>query len=235
MLLSSNKTRLMVHVVLACVVCTATVPATGQEAAGTTVGLREVADRVAANYNQNRRMFIEGTLGLGETNLEFACAVAPTGEFFAELKGRFLVVYDGRKSWVYAPKGNVYVEMPASELPQSVAGLANYLSHGLRYHARELDNPRRGYRLAGEETLSLGGQTKKCYVLDSPASKVWVDTASYAMVKQLDTSGEGGAGSLTITTTQFGDDVNESLFQFQPPPKAEKVSLQEISSFVSLP
>lgn len=163
----SNRTlsHLATQAVLVCLLLFAATPVTGQGDAVTPLPeeLKKIADRVAENYDQERRMFIEGTVGMGGTDIEFAFAMDPAGAFFGNLEGIYLTVFNGNALWLYSPKANVYTSMPASEIPEPVVGLKDYLSAGLSYHARELRNPRRRYRLAGEETLSVAGQNKRLH------------------------------------------------------------------------
>ncbi len=101
-------------------------------------------------------------------------------------EGEILLVSDGRKTWVYIPNLNEYLEAAAAPLLQELwAHPIQFISDGLAWY-RSLSHEARRAKLRGEQTLSLEGEQARCHVVEVPSPvwrRLWVDQQRFIVLR----------------------------------------------------
>ena len=179
--------------------------------------------------------------------------------------GGVLVVSNGETMWAYLPGLNQYVQAGAVPLlpeiwtPSTLAlqrvsgawtwvGGATNCSTGLPYYGSNdifrygsLSHDAGRAKLRGEETLSLGGQEVRCYVVDVPdpsgSRTLWVDEQRFIVLQDEWVSGPGssagsrngsyfvnsGVWTSRLTEADLGP-IPDETFEFIPPTGARRVA-----------
>jgi hypothetical protein len=154
-------------------------------------------------------------------------------------EGKVLLVSDGRKTWAYIPNLNEYKEAAAAPLLQELwAYPISLISDDLARY-RSLSHEGGRAKLRGEETLSLGGQEVRCYVVNVPAPagsrRLWVDEQRFIVLRDewISPPGSGtnlhpggvedwGVWTSRLTRVDLGP-ISNDAFQFDVPSAARRV------------
>jgi hypothetical protein len=157
--------------------------------------------------------------------------------------GEVWLVSDGRKTWAYIPNLNEYAEAAAAPSLQELwRHPVNLITDDLARYRRLSQETRRA-KLRGEESLSLGGQQVRCYVVGVPSPigwrALWVDEQRYIVLRDewFSPMGSGGgpdpestvipySGVWTsrLTKADLGP-ISDDAFRFAVPSGARRVDL----------
>jgi peroxiredoxin/outer membrane lipoprotein-sorting protein len=157
-------------------------------------------------------------------------------------EGGILLVSDGRKTWAYIPNLNEYTETDAAPLLQELwAHPVRLIGNDLARY-RGLSREAGRAKLRGEETVSLGGQEVRCYVVGVPdrsgSRRLWVDEQRFIVLRDewISTPGTGadnanpyrselldaGVSTSRLTKADLGP-ISNDAFQFDVPSGARRV------------
>jgi peroxiredoxin/outer membrane lipoprotein-sorting protein len=152
-----------------------------------------------------------------------------------------LLVSDGRNTWEYIPNLNEYTEAAAAPLLEELWAHPVGLISGDLARYRSLSHGAERAKLRGEETLSLGGQEVRCYVVDVPAAagsqRLWVDEQRFIVLQDELSSAPGGGTEISDPRNVFDDEgvwtsrltnadlgpISNDVFQFVVPSGARRV------------
>src|SRR5215510_780458 len=161
------------------------------------------------------------------------------------------LVYDGKTKWVYASGANEYTKtevapaksatrLPAVDPRVYLARAANLLV----VYTSVADRVREA-KIAGEETLEIGGRRVDCLVIEvyylrlstvsepiPPTRKLWIDKSRNVVLRENQRIEVRTPQGKTVTTkatyiftaARLGEQVSETLFTFVPPEGAKEVT-----------
>jgi len=132
--------------------------------------------------------------------------------------------------WFYFPKPNQYASISADTLAADSEGSAHtpeaadrVAMEKYRVAANFID----GAKLLREEEMELAGVKVSCYVVSVPQKwpgpyTWWIDKTSHRILREVT-----GSESTVYTTIKLGEPLPDSLFRFEPPPGAQKLTLDQ--------
>ncbi|MGD0693811.1 MAG: redoxin domain-containing protein [Terriglobia bacterium] len=157
--------------------------------------------------------------------------------------GGVLVVSNGETMWAYLPVLNQYLQAAAVPLLQEMWARPAYYGSDDIFRYRSLSHEAGRAKLRGEETLSLGGQEVRCYVVDVPdpsgSRRLWVDERRFIVLQDAWVSGPGsGPDTFNPDSSYFADSgvwtsrltkadlgpIPDETFEFVPPAGARRVA-----------
>jgi outer membrane lipoprotein-sorting protein len=138
-----------------------------------------------------------------------------------------VIIHDGTDLWIYLPKPNQYVSIPADKLAADREGSAHTpeATDGLMMEKyRAAADFADGAKFLREEQVERAGVKVSCYVVSVPEKwpgpyTWWVDKTNYHVLRE-----ETAEGSAVYTTIKLNDTLPASLFRFEPPPGARKMN-----------
>jgi len=145
--------------------------------------------------------------------------------------GQEVAVADGTVVWFYLPESNQYASIAASELTAAGGDLGDAspaaMDTFMMWRYRGATGLNAGADFLREEAIGFAGAKVACYVLSVAQKKGgapytwWVDKQRYRILREDD------AGSSTVyTTIKLGEPLPDELFQFKPPPGAQKIEMR---------
>jgi len=237
-------------------------PYTIAPASGAIAVLRQVAEtykNLKSYHFEGRYAWEQATESMGlidETKSEesFVSASIKPDRLRIESKNAnfgVALVYDGKTKWVYASGGNEYMKtevapaksatrLPAVDPRVYLARAANLLV----MYTSVADGVREA-KIAGEETLEIGGRRVDCLVIEvyylrlstvsepiPPTRKLWIDKSRNVVLREnqrIEVKTPQGKTVTTkatyiFTTARLGEQVPETLFTFVPPEGAKEVT-----------
>jgi peroxiredoxin/outer membrane lipoprotein-sorting protein len=237
-------------------------PYTIAPASGAIAVLRQVAEtykNLKSYHFEGRYAWEQATESMGsidETKSEelfVSAAIKPDRLRIESKNANFSValVYDGKTKWVYASGANEYTKtevapaksatrLPAVDPRVYLARAANLLVG----YTSVADRVREA-KIAGEETLEIGGRRVDCLVIEvyylrlstvsepiPPTRKLWVDKSRNVVLREnqrIEVRTPQGKTVTTkatyvFTTARLGEQVPETLFTFVPPERAKEVA-----------
>ncbi len=131
-----------------------------------------------------------GPLGDRPARFETDLAVSTPGRIRLDVssgEGEVLLVSDGLKTWTYIPDRSARMDFRGAPLLQELwANPIRFISDDLALYM-SLSHEAGRAKLRGEETLSLGGQNVRCYVVHVPAPSgsrtLWVDEQRFLVLR----------------------------------------------------
>ncbi len=182
-----------------------------------------------------------GPVGFFQARYETDLTVSTPGKirlFESSQAGELRLVSNGLETWVYIPKLSEYLEADAAPLLQELwANPIGFICNDLAWY-RSLSLGARRAKLRGEETLSLGEQKVRCYVVVVPipagSRTVWVDEQRFIVLRDEWTSPSGtggpygsrpldmGAWTSGLTKADLGP-ISDDAFQFAVPTGVHRV------------
>jgi peroxiredoxin/outer membrane lipoprotein-sorting protein len=243
-------------------------PYTIAPASGAIAVLRQVAEtykNLKSYHFEGRYAWEQATESMGlidemkSEELFVSAAIKPDRLRIESKNANFNValVYDGKTKWVYASGPNEYTKterapaksatrLPALDPRTYLARAANLLV-GFTSVADGV----REAKIAGEETLEIGGRRVDCLVIEvyylrlstvsqpiPPTRKLWVDKSRNVVLRENQRIEVRTPQGKTVTTkatydftiARLGEQVPETLFAFVPPEGAK-----EVANLTSLP
>jgi len=167
---------------------------------------------------------------------EIVLAIVNPQKFRLDVKeggGGLLLVSDGQTKWTYLPKRRQYTEESAagSTLPDVLRSYSALLAD----RCRGLSQYGSSAVLEKDSQLKVAGSKIDCYVIKIQTQhgtfELWVDKDRYLVwrskrVGPADSEGISFQETATVNLSQatVNSDLEEGLFQFTPPEKADKVT-----------
>ena len=176
-------------------------------------------------------------------------AASAPGRMRTETSGQVggaLIVSDGENTWVYLAPLKQYMKTAAATGPEA---LVKTLVPGMGevFDKLKSKDPYASAKLAGEDSVDVGGKKIDCYLVETTLDKIsmpgsmtmtdtsmkfWIDKASKLTLKTAITASMEGPGmaspmhmnlEITVTSRKFDEPLPDSLFSFTPPEGAKEV------------
>lgn len=98
--------------------------------------------------------------------------------------GSIMVISNGRKTWAYIYSRKQYMEADAAPLLEELwRHPVNSIGADIAQE-RTLAEAAKGAKMAGEETLRVGRQNVRCYVVDLPTGqRLWIDERHFLVLR----------------------------------------------------
>jgi len=137
-----------------------------------------------------------------------------------------IIVDNGSTLWFYLPRSNQYGSLSADEAAADIEWSAHTPEATDRVAVekyREAAQYSNGAKLLREEEIEFAGAKVSCYVISVPEKAPgpytwWVDKHSYRVLREASAN-----GTTEYTSVSLGEPLPDSLFQFVPPPGAQKL------------
>lgn len=131
------------------------------------------------------------------------------------------VVLDGSGAWTYLEETNKYSFIPRQELTASE--LQKLRAQDLLKLFGNAETYAAGSELLREETIEIAGTKIECYVVSVPIPGVgpdtwWISRQTFRVARM-----DASEGSAVFTTVRLNEPLAEELFQFSPPPGAQRI------------
>jgi outer membrane lipoprotein-sorting protein len=147
--------------------------------------------------------------------------------------GEALMVLDGSFLWFYFPAKNQYGSILASTLTADAAGdmgdlRPDFVDHSTMWRYRSAVDAADKTSFVREEEINVAGVKSTCYVVLVPPQEHlpeqvwWIDKSSYRVLRVDDKD-----SSAVFTTIKLNEPLPDGLFEFTPPPGAQKVELDQ--------